>query len=123
MSNKLNGKNFVVGAVVGTVLGAAAALLFAPKSGRELRTDISEQYGKISGKTVELAETVSAKTQEIAKTVGGQTGALVDKAKDAAGSVVNEVKAWSLGRKETAGASNGDPVAVSAQPVSEAVEV
>lgn len=73
MSNKTNGKDFLIGAVVGGVLGAVTALLLAPKTGRELRSDISEQYGKISDKTVEIAGTVSSKTQEIAGVVGAKT--------------------------------------------------
>ena len=127
MSNKLNGKDFFIGAVVGSVLGAMTALLFAPKSGKELRSDISEQYGKVSDKTVEIAGVVgtktqeiagavgtktqeiagvvSAKTQEIAKTVGEHTGEIVSKAKDVAGVVASEVKAWKDARKEAATAA------------------
>ncbi|WP_438447936.1 YtxH domain-containing protein [Gorillibacterium sp. sgz5001074] len=122
MTNKRNGKEFLVGAVVGSVLGAVTALLLAPKSGKELRSDLSEQYGKVSDKTVEIAGVVGAKTQEIAgvvgaktheiagvvgaksqeiaKTVGEHTGEIVGKAKDVAGVVATEVKAWREARKE-----------------------
>lgn len=118
MSNKLNGKDFVVGAVVGGVLGAVTALLFAPKKGSELRADISEQYGKISEKTGELADAVGTKTQEIAKTVGEQTGELVGKAKEVAGAVVQEVKSWRA--KQEPSADVLEPVSVSALPYLEA---
>ncbi|HCN04606.1 MAG TPA: hypothetical protein DIS79_03225, partial [Bacteroidetes bacterium] len=36
-------KGFILGAVVGGAVGAVVALLFAPKSGRELRRDIADR--------------------------------------------------------------------------------
>jgi gas vesicle protein len=110
MANNVDGKDFIIGAVVGGLLGAMAALLLAPKSGRELRQDITEQYGTISEKTQQIANTVSEKTQQIASTVGEKTASIaktasthttewVDKAKDVAGSVIDEVKIWSEKRK------------------------
>lgn len=119
MSNKMNGKDFFIGAVVGGVLGAMTALLFAPKTGRELRSDLSDQYGKISEKTVEIANTVGTKTSEIAKTVGAHTGEIVEKAKVAAVSVTDEVKAWKEGRKEAAPALEEEIVEVEAVVVAE----
>ena len=141
MSSKMNGKDFFIGAVVGGVLGALTALVLAPKPGKELRADISGQYEKISGKTVEIAGTVGAKTQEIAsvvgaktqeiaevvgaksqevaKVVGVQTGELVEAAKEVAGVVVSEVKAWKDSRKEVAVALEASPAV---EAVAEAVE-
>jgi gas vesicle protein len=111
MPNNVDGKDFLMGAVVGGLLGAMAALLLAPKSGRELRQDITEQYGTISEKTQQIANTVSEKTQHIASTVGEKTANIaktatthtsewVDKAKDVAGTVIDEVKTWSEKRKQ-----------------------
>lgn len=37
-------KNFVVGAILGGLIGTAAALLLAPKSGGDLREDIRDVY-------------------------------------------------------------------------------
>ncbi|QGQ97482.1 YtxH domain-containing protein [Paenibacillus psychroresistens] len=111
MGNNVDGKDFIIGAVVGGLLGAMAALLLAPKSGRELRQDLTEQYGTISEKTQQIASTVSEKTQQIASTVGEKTASIaksatthtnewVDKAKDVAGTVIDEVKIWSEKRKQ-----------------------
>jgi gas vesicle protein len=111
MANNVDGKDFIMGAVVGGLLGAMAALLLAPKSGRELRQDITEQYGTISEKTQQIANTVTEKTQQIANTVSEktaniaktattQTSEWVDKAKDVAGTVIDEVKIWSEKRKQ-----------------------
>ncbi|MEI8134599.1 MAG: YtxH domain-containing protein [bacterium] len=41
-------QSFVTGALIGGVVGAAFALLYAPKRGAELREDISEKVGDIS---------------------------------------------------------------------------
>jgi gas vesicle protein len=112
MSNKMDGKDFLMGAMVGGLLGAMAALLLAPKSGRELRQDISEQYSNISEKTQQIASTVSEKTQQIASNVGEKTASIaktatthttewVDKAKEVAGTVIDEVKTWNEKRKQT----------------------
>ena len=39
----MSSSNFVLGALVGGIVGAATALFLAPKSGKELRGDLSEQ--------------------------------------------------------------------------------
>src|SRR5438094_10668102 len=41
------GGSFVMGLLTGTVLGAGLGMLFAPKSGSELRNQISEQAGNL----------------------------------------------------------------------------
>lgn len=124
MSNNIHGKDFFIGAVVGGLLGALTALVLAPKTGKELRADISNQYDKISEKTVELAENVGVKTQELAKTVTVQTGELLDKAKEVAGTVTNEVKAWNESRKDAVLiVEEVAPAAEEPVPVVEAVPV
>jgi gas vesicle protein len=85
-----NGKTFVIGAVVGGVLGAVTALLLAPKSGKELRADISEQAGAIGEKTTKAV-----------KAVGVQASEWAGKAKGAGVSVINSVKTWRSGNGDT----------------------
>lgn len=41
------GGSFLMGLLAGTVLGAGLGMLFAPKPGAELRTQLSEQAGKL----------------------------------------------------------------------------
>jgi|SRR5579862_5218073 gas vesicle protein len=43
-----NGSSFVMGLLTGTVLGAGLGMLFAPKSGSELRNQLSEQAGNLA---------------------------------------------------------------------------
>src|SRR5438445_12009286 len=42
------GGSFVMGLLTGTVLGAGLGMLFAPKSGSEMRNQISEQAGNLA---------------------------------------------------------------------------
>jgi len=42
------GGSFVIGLLTGTVLGAGLGMLFAPKSGSELRSKLSDQAGNIA---------------------------------------------------------------------------
>src|SRR5687767_10813530 len=39
--------SFLMGLLAGTVLGAGLGMLFAPKTGNELRTQLSEQTGRL----------------------------------------------------------------------------
>src|SRR5690554_2011859 len=114
--NNMNGKDFLLGAVVGGVIGAITALLLAPKPGEELRADIKDTVQTVSNKTQEIAGQVSERSQSIAKNVsergqvlaknvGSHTTELVDKAKELAGTVVTEVKGWKEAREEQRSAS------------------
>lgn len=94
MASEKKGKDLLIGAIVGGLLGAATALLFAPKSGRELRIDITDNAKAVSDKTVQLANSVTQKTQEVAKSVSTTTSDFVGKAKDTATNVVDTVRSW-----------------------------
>ncbi|MEX1031666.1 MAG: YtxH domain-containing protein [Paenibacillaceae bacterium] len=109
--NNMNGKDFLLGAVVGGVIGAITALLLAPKPGEELRADIKDTVNTVTSRTQELAgqvsdrsqtiaRNVSERSQVIAKNLGIHTSELVDKAKEIAGTVVTEVKGWKDARNE-----------------------
>lgn len=102
MTVEKKGKDLLIGAVVGTVLGAVTALLFAPKSGRELRADIAEGVhnvtdkttqvaGTVADKSKQLAGTISEKTQHTAQIIGKNTSEWVGKAKETA-------RSWKNGR-------------------------
>ena len=61
--NNMNGKDFLLGAVVGGVIGAITALLLAPKPGDELRailrirlTRSQRKHKKSQGKSVIAAK-------------------------------------------------------------------
>jgi gas vesicle protein len=55
--------------VIGTLVGAGAALLFAPKSGRQIRKDIVKQAAQFGDQASKFTDTAAKMTKEKAKAV------------------------------------------------------
>jgi gas vesicle protein len=66
--NGNSGGIFVIGLVAGTVLGAGLGMLFAPKSGSELRGQLSDQAGSLATTAMKTA----SETYERATDVAGE---------------------------------------------------
>jgi len=95
------GGSFVIGLLTGTVLGAGLGMLFAPKSGSELRNQISEQAGN-------LANTASEGYRRAQETAGewAEKGRdIYGKAVDAATRGVDEAQRYV--REATSGMTGG----------------
>jgi len=86
-------KSFIMGAIVGGIVGAVTALLLAPKSGKEMREDLNEQAAILKERSLQLKDTAvekgnewislaKEKSAEIAKTVNKQSQQVVEKVKD-----------------------------------------
>lgn len=56
--------SFLLGAVVGGVIGAAAALFLAPKTGKEMREDFSTQAVHLKEKGIEISTVAKDKAEE-----------------------------------------------------------
>jgi gas vesicle protein len=85
-----NGSSFVMGLLTGTVLGAGLGMLFAPKSGSELRGQIAEQAGNI-------ANTASEGYRRASETAGDWADRgrqMYDKAKDAVSKGADEAQRY-----------------------------
>ncbi|WP_054955477.1 YtxH domain-containing protein [Paenibacillus dakarensis] len=80
---KEKSKGLLWGALIGSIAGSVAALLLAPKSGKELREDIA------SG-----ARQVGDKVQEVAGKVGEQGVHLIGVVTDRAEGVISDIQAW-----------------------------
>lgn len=89
----MNGKDFVLGTLIGGIVGAAAALFLAPKSGKELRDDLGVQASVVKEKTDKLTTEAKEKSAEyvsiakdkastITQLASHQSALLVDKVKD-----------------------------------------
>lgn len=83
---EVSGKDFILGVLVGGIIGAATALLLAPKSGSELRENISSQAVQLKDKTIDLSSTAMEKTTQLSKQLQEQSGQLVEKVKSIKGS-------------------------------------
>lgn len=80
-----NGKDFIIGVLIGGIIGATTALLLAPKTGSELRGNLSTQAGQIKDKTIDISSSAKAKTTQLSKQLQEQSGQLVDKVKSIKG--------------------------------------
>lgn len=81
MSDGTRSLDFLAGVLVGALVGAAAALLFAPQSGEETRTLIRE-------KSLELKDQATTLSEEARK----RAEALQIQAKEKAGQLQTQVK-------------------------------
>jgi gas vesicle protein len=67
-----NGRYFIAGAILGGLIGAAVALLTAPRTGRELREELGKNL-----------ETAKVKGKDLYVTLKNQAEELIEKASDA----------------------------------------
>lgn len=88
----LSSKDFLLGTVIGGLVGAATALLLAPKSGRELRSDINEQATYIRLKTEQVKHSALEKGQDLAVTAKDKTVQLSDTISLHSSQMVNKIK-------------------------------
>ncbi len=78
--------------LVGGAIGAIVALLFAPKSGQELREDIAEATKKGIEKGKEAASAVSEKAGEYYEVTKEKAGEIIHDAQEAVGDLGDKAK-------------------------------
>ena len=78
--------------LVGAGIGAVLALLFAPKSGEELRNDIADATRKGIDRSKEAAAQLGAKANEVYDTTRAKATELYDTATTKAGEVVSKTR-------------------------------
>lgn len=79
--------NALVGAlmlVAGGIIGAGAALLFAPQSGKRTRRDIVRYAKKAKRKAEGVVDDFSAQVSDMVETVGDKAEEILDKGSDMA---------------------------------------
>lgn len=80
--SNINAKDFIIGSLVGGIVGAATALFLAPKSGKELRNDLNDQAIVLKDKSTEIASKAKETSQTIAKSVQEQSSQVAGKVKN-----------------------------------------
>jgi gas vesicle protein len=81
MTNESSTKSFLLGALLGGLASAAAALLLAPKSGKQMRKDLCSACDEISKKAEQL---VKETTDEAKGSAEELTEDVKEKAKEGA---------------------------------------
>ena len=84
--------SFLMGAVVGGVIGAAAALFLAPKTGKEMRDDFSTQAVQLKNKSIELSSTAKDKAADLTATAKDKAADFTSTAKDKAADLSSTAK-------------------------------
>jgi len=74
--NERDWGNFLKGVVIRVFLGALAGILFAPKSGKELRSDIKEKGSEVLMEEKEMYADAGTKGKEIVEEAKHQAGEL-----------------------------------------------
>jgi gas vesicle protein len=104
-------KGFFLGILAGGAIGALAALLYAPKPGKELRQDIAEKSGElyskgkdyfgsiesvVGGAVITAVNEGKQKAQTIIESAKKQAGELIDNAEK----ILSDAKVKTLNAKE-----------------------
>ncbi|MCU0427160.1 MAG: YtxH domain-containing protein [Candidatus Kapabacteria bacterium] len=85
-------KGLAAGIIIGGAVGALAALLFAPKSGKELRQDLAERSGEVYDKASVFAQEQSRRVGEYVNEGKVRADELVRTARQQAGSLLSEAE-------------------------------
>lgn len=94
-------EGFLFGAIFGAAVSAVASLLFAPKSGKDFRKDISEATVKTLESTDEYIERAREKGTKVMHDVEDAALAYFNLATDKAEEVVEDAKEEVTGMAET----------------------
>jgi len=97
--------------LVGAGIGAVLALLFAPKSGEELRNDIADATRKGIDRSREAAQQLGAKANEYYDVGKQKAGQYYDTARETAAEYYEATRERAADLYDTASAKAGDAVA------------
>lgn len=122
LENEGGGGSFVIGLLTGTVLGAGLGILFAPKAGSELRTQISDQAGSIANTASEGYRRASETASQLAdrgRDMYGKARDAVARGADEAQRYVREAKSAVTGSGPNGSASSSTPPGESVRGIAE----
>lgn len=94
--NHDKGTGFALGMMSGAIVGAGLALLFAPKAGRQLRSDIAGSVDglrdAIAERYASLAESAGVELSDLHETIDSAADAVESRAKSAVQSAARKVR-------------------------------
>ncbi len=95
-------KGLLIGFLAGSVVGAVVALLYAPKSGKELRQDIKRKTNEMVEEASEYVEAAKNKAVEIINEGKQKSELLISDAKTKAETLLEDAEKILTGAKERA---------------------
>ncbi len=100
-------KGLLIGFLAGSVVGAIAALLTAPKSGKELRSDIKRKAGDLAEDATEYMKNARQRTVDLINQGKERSDALISDAKEQAEHLLGDAEKMLTGIRERAGGESG----------------
>lgn len=88
----INSKDFMIGTLVGGIVGATTALFLAPKSGKELRDNIGEQAVIVKEKTGKITNDALEKGNEFAAIAKEKSATLSQAVTDQSSQIMSKVR-------------------------------
>ncbi|MGM8215648.1 YtxH domain-containing protein [Bacillaceae bacterium W0354] len=83
--DSINSKDFLIGTLIGSIVGASVALLLAPKSGRELRQDLNQGARTVRDRAGEWKDVAYEKGSEWSQQIQDKGKELSSKVKETTG--------------------------------------
>ncbi|WP_243291054.1 YtxH domain-containing protein [Bacillus sp. FJAT-47783] len=96
----INSKDFIIGTLIGGIIGATTALFLAPKSGRELREDLNQQAHVVKDKTSKLTNDAYEKGSQFISLAKEKTNSASQTISDQSSQLINKVKELGKSPKE-----------------------
>jgi len=103
-NNEGMGKGLLLGFLAGSVVGAIVALLYAPKSGKELRADIKQKTGELKDQADEYLRAARLKAADILNEGRQRSEQLVSDAKKKAEKILDDANKVIADIRERGGA-------------------
>jgi gas vesicle protein len=97
------GGSFLMGLLAGTVLGAGLGMLFAPKSGSELRSQLGSQIADQTGRLREVADQTYSQASEKVSQIVDRGREAYDRARSSVNSMASAGTSGSAGSTPTPG--------------------
>ena len=101
-------KGLAVGVILGGALGAAIALLLAPKTGKELRRDLAERSSEVYDRANEFAQEQSRRMGDYVNEGKVRADEIVRTTRQQAGSLLNEAESLMSDARSRIGTAQGN---------------
>ena len=85
-------KDFFIGVLVGSAIGAAAALLYAPQAGTDTRLMLKDKASEAKDRTAEFAQQAKGKATDLVHTAQARVGDVTTQAKSRVGDLAHQAQ-------------------------------